>query len=143
MLRRIIPALFVVTLISLGARQEVRAQQFVYEFVNPAFGGNYLNYSWLLQSAQLQKRFDEDERLGYFDRDPLADFQNSLQRQILSELSRELVYNRFGDQLDLTQQGRYELGDYIIDIVPGSQGVDVKVFNKLTGDESVVTIPTF
>ena len=103
-------------------------------------GGNYLNYSWLMSSAQAQK--DEEDRTSSFSRDPLADFQDSLQRQILSALSRELIYNRFGD-LDLTREGRFDLGDYIVEIIPGLDGTSIKIFSVLTGDESVVTIPSY
>ena len=119
------------------------AQQFVFEFKNPAFGGSYLNYSWLLQSAEAQKEYKEKSTSSSsFNRDPLADFQQSLQRQILSALSRELISDRFRD-LDLTKEGRYDLGDYIINIVPGLTGVDVTIFNVLTGAETTVTIPNY
>lgn len=115
-------------------------QDFVYQPTNPAFGGSPLNYSWLLSSAQAQSRFeDEDDPFG---RDPLEDFQNSLQRQILSQLSRELIVSRFGD-LDLTQEGRFDFGDFTVEIIPGIDGVTIRVFDVLTGSESTVTIPSF
>lgn len=114
------------------------AQQLVYQPTNPAFGGSPLNYNWLIQSAQLQNSFqDEDAAVG---RDPLDDFSNNLQRQILNQLSRELVTNRFGD-LDLTQAGTFALGDFQIDITPGLDGVSIRLFNLLTGEETIVTIP--
>jgi len=117
------------------------AQQFVYQPKNPAFGGSYLNYSWLLQSAEAQKD-TETGQTSSFMRNPFDDFQNSLQRQILSQLSRELVHNRFRD-LDLTQEGRFDLGDYIVEVVPGLSGVSIRVFDVLSGDESVITIPSY
>ena len=117
------------------------AQQLVYQPLNPAFGGSYLNYSWMLSSAQAQNDFEADQSSRFF-RDPLQDFQQSLQRQILNQLSRELIGNRFGG-LDLTQPGTFELGDFNIEIVPGVDGVVIRVFNLLTGDETVVTIPNF
>lgn len=119
---------------------EAAAQQLVYRPINPAFGGNPGNYSWLLSSAQAQQRRDDTDR---FARDPLSDFSDGLQRQVLSALSRELVVNRFGSQLDLTREGRFDLGDFIIDVQPGLTGVDIRVTNVLTGDETVVTIPNF
>lgn len=115
------------------------AQQLVYEPLNPAFGGISLNYSWMLSSAQTQNDYEADRSSSFF-RDPLQDFQQSLQRQILSQLSRELIGNRFGD-LDLTQPGTFELGDFNVEVVPGVDGVVIRVFNLLTGEETVVTIP--
>ena len=116
------------------------AQQFVYEPVNPNFGGSYLNYSWLLSSAQAQNDY-EDQRSSAFNRDPLADFEQGLQRQILSQLSRELIADRFRD-LDLSEPGRYDFGDFTVDITPGLNEIVIRVFNVLTGDESVISIPT-
>lgn len=115
------------------------AQQFVYEPVNPNFGGNYLNYSGLMSSAQAQNLY-QDQGRSSFQRDPLADFEQSLQRQILSALSRSIVSDRFGG-IDFSQEGRYELGDFIIEVTPGLDGLNISIFNLLTGDESVVTVP--
>jgi curli production assembly/transport component CsgF len=114
------------------------AQQFVYQPINPAFGGSPLNYSWLLQSAEAQR--DAEDRSSVFNRNPLDDFQNSLQRQILNNLSREIIFDRFGD-LNLTQAGRYDLGDFTIEITPGLSDVSIRIFNVLTGEETVVSIP--
>ncbi len=138
-------SLFVV-LLALGlvlGPQQARAQQFVYQPENPAFGGSPVNYSWMLQSANAQKRFEEEDRFSAFDRDPLQDFQQSLQRQILGELSRQLVRDRFGESLDLSQQGRYELGQYTVEITPGLDGVAIRVFDVFSGDETTITIPGF
>lgn len=130
---------FAAALVALTIGSSASAQQFVYTPKNPAFGGSPLNYSWMLSSAQAQNDLGEDTSSA-FNRDPLADFETSLQRQILNQLSRELIFNRFGD-LDLSQPGTFNLGDFQIEIVPGLDGVSVKVFNLLTGDETVVTVP--
>jgi curli production assembly/transport component CsgF len=118
------------------------AQQFVYQPKNPAFGGSPLNYQWLNSSAQTQNAFKPGSRSS-FRRDPLADFESTLQRQILSQLSRELISNRFGSDLDLTQEGLFDLGEFTVEIIPGLDGTAVRIFNELTGDETTVTIPTF
>ena len=124
------------TLMALGTAQ---GQDLIYTPTNPAFGGSPVNYQWMLNSAKTQNAFKQER--DPFRRDPLADFEQSLQRQILSQLSRELVSDRFGG-LDLTQEGRYDIGDFIVDVTPGLNGLNIKVFNKLTGDESTITIPS-
>ena len=116
-------------------------QALVYEPINPAFGGSYLNYQWLQSSAQTQNAFKQSS--PSYSRDPLADFESSLQRQILSQLSRELVANRFGSDLDLSQEGVFDLGEFTVEIVPGLDGTAIRIFNDLTGDETTVTIPNF
>lgn len=122
---------------------EANGQQLTFQFKNPAFGGNPYNYSWLMSSAQAQNPYDDRDETDRFIRDPLADFEQSLQRQILNELSREIVLKRFGENLDLTEAGQFDLGDFLVEIVPGIDGATIRVLNKLTGDESTITIPTF
>lgn len=117
-----------------------QAQQLTYQPTNPAFGGFSANYSWLLSSAQAQNDFTENQA-DRFNRDPLADFQSNLQRQILNQLSRELISNRFGD-LDLTRPGTFSFGDLTVEIVPGIDGVSVQIFNVLTGETTTVTVPS-
>ena len=134
---RVLSLLLVLALLALVPA--AAAQQLVYQPTIPAFGGSPLNYSWMLQSAQLQNQFEE-EGTSRFVRDPLADFEQSLQRQILNQLGRELISNRFGD-LDLTQPGTFNLGDFQIEVVPGIDGISVRVFNLLTGEETIVTVP--
>jgi curli production assembly/transport component CsgF len=133
--------LLALALAALAAAPGASAQQLVYAPKNPAFGGSPLNYSWLLSGAQAQNGH-QDDAAGRFTRDPLADFESSLQRQILNQLSRELIYNRLGD-LDLSEPGTFNLGDFQVEIVPGIDGLSVRVFNLLTGDETVVTVPSF
>ncbi len=123
----------------LALAPSVAAQQLTYQPTNPAFGGSPLNYNWMLQSAQLQNQFKE-EPANRFTRDPLADFEQSLQRQILNQLGRELISNRFGD-LDLTKPGTFNLGDFQIEVIPGIDGVSIRIFNLLTGEETIVTVP--
>lgn len=130
----------VTTAVLLCPPAEVEGQQLVFRPTNPAFGGNPLNQQWLLSTAEAQK---PTEQRDLFQRDPLEDFQSGLQRQILSAVSRELVLNRFGDELDLTQEARYDLGEFVIEILPGLTGVDIRVINALSGEQTTVTIPSF
>ena len=117
----------------------VFGQNFVYQPVNPAFGGNYLNYSWLLQSANTQNKFEEKSGSGY-ERDPLSDFENSMNRQILSQLSRNLMQNYFGEGLS---EGQYNIGNYEIEVAPGDNGLEVVIFDTGTGDKTTVTVPYY
>ena len=134
-MRRLLAALAVLGVLAVAPTAS--AQQLTYQPTNPAFGGSPLNYNWLIQSATLQNSFEEDAQAG---RNTIDDFATNLQRQILNQLSRELITNRFGD-LDLTQPGTFNLGDFQIEITPGLDGVSIRLFNLLTGEETIVTIP--
>ncbi len=117
------------------------AQQLVYEPINPSFGGNFLNGNWMLSQAQAQNGFTAggtgiDSR---FERDPLKDFKESLNRQILSQISRNIISSMFGETG--LEEGRYEIGDFIIDITQGAEGISIIIFDLGTGDETTIIIP--
>ena len=118
------------------------AQDFVYQAINPAFGGNYFNYQWMLASAQSQNRLKE--AVEDYDRatsDPLEEFESNITRQILSQISRQLIQTDFGTG-KLTE-GQYAFGSYEIDIQPGDIGVDIRILDTATGNETLVTVPYF
>jgi curli production assembly/transport component CsgF len=116
-------------------------QDFVYEPVNPAFGGSYLNYSWLMNSAKAQNKFQSTPDYS-FNQNPLDNFQQSLQRQVLSSLTQKVLRDRFGD-IDLSKKSSYELGQFSININPGSEGIDINISDNSTGKQTTVTIPDF
>jgi curli production assembly/transport component CsgF len=122
----------------------VSAQDFVYTPKNPAFGGNTFNYQWMLSSAQAQDTYEElqvVDRYSSYYRDPAQDFQESLNRQILSRLSREIVENQFGEEA--LAEGTYMLGDYQIDIGNASDGISITIIDHVTGASTVVSVPFF
>lgn len=120
-----------------------QAQDFTYQPTNPAFGGNYLNYGWMLSSAQAQNGFTEEQEdyRSRFDRDPLEDFEQSLNRQILSQLSRQLTNDQFGE--GGLQEGQYEIGNYQIDVVPGAEAIQITILDASTGSQTTVSVPYF
>lgn len=119
----------------------LQAQDLVYTPINPAFGGMTYNYQWLLSSANAQNTHQASSG-SFYSTNPFDNFTQSLQSQILSELAQEIVQSRFGN-LDLNQKGKYDLGSFIINIVPGLSGIDITVFNKNSGDQSTITIPRY
>jgi len=119
-----------------------QAQDFVYRPQNPAFGGSPANFQWMFRSAEAQKNFDDDT--PSFRRDPLQNFQDQLQRRILNQLSRDIVGTRIGDSgIDFGQEGRFEFGDFFVEVTEGPDGLRIQIINALTGDESTVTVPQF
>lgn len=119
----------------------ISSQQLVYEPINPSFGGSPLNGNWMFSQAQAQNGFTSagtgiDSRLVS---DPLADFKESLNRQILSQLSRNLISSMFGETG--LEAGRYEIGDFIIDITPGAEGITIIINDLSTGGETTIIVP--
>ena len=125
------------------ASQAAYAQDFVYQPTNPAFGGNNFNYGWMLSSAQAQNGFTEaqDDGRSRFDRDPLQDFEQTLNRQILSQLTRQLTQDQFGE--GGLQEGQYEIGNYQIDVAPGADAIQITILDITTGSQTTVSVPYF
>jgi curli production assembly/transport component CsgF len=140
--KRLISFSVFLIILTFGFSSEAFSQELVYTPKNPAFGGNPGNYSWLKNSADTQNLFEEEFGSDRFSRDPLEDFQNSLQRQILSQLTRDLVLRQFGEEGNI-QESRFEFGEFTIEVIPGVNGVEIRIFNILTGDETSITIPNF
>lgn len=132
-------ALIFIAVLMVGLSPKAHGQDFVYRPKNPAFGGSPAHFSWMFQSAQAQKSFDEGSTS--FRRDPLQDFQDQLQRRLLNQLSREIVGDRFGDGANLLEDGSFEFGDFFVEVQEGPDGLRIQIINALTGDSSTITVP--
>ena len=119
------------------------AQDFTYQPKNPAFGGNPYNYSWLMSSAQAQNDIKEATTDPYsrYSSDPLKDFTESLNRQILSQLSRQIVAKQFGE--DALSAGTYVLGDYQIEVGDQANGLNITILDNKSGSQTTVSVPYF
>jgi curli production assembly/transport component CsgF len=41
------------------------------------------------------------------------------------------------------EEGRYEFGEFIIEVTPGADGLEVHIFDVSTGGETSIIIPYF
>ena len=118
------------------------AQDFVYKPINPAFGGDTFNYQWLLNSAQTQNLLDDPDAVDPFAQgSTLDDFSESLNRQLLSQLSRQLVASEFGE--DGLQDGNYTLGNFQINVESTLDGVAITIYDNAVGEQTQIIIPFF
>ena len=142
-------ALFAAILVM--ASFSARGQDFVYQAKNPAFGGSYLNYSWMLNSANAQNTLKDpsaSDGYGYsgYQYDPFADFEQDIQRRFFSELSSQIINSYFGEdgtRQEGLEEGSYRFGNYSIDINPGQQGINITIKDFAQGSESTITIPYY
>lgn len=118
-----------------------KSQQLVYKPINPAFGGDTFNYQWLLSSANAQNQFDDKK--GYNglleNLNSLDSFSKSLNRQVLSELSRKLFDDQFGQ--GSIQPGNYLFGSMYLQITATAQGLLINILDTNTGEQSEIIIP--
>lgn len=118
-----------------------KSQQLVYKPVNPAFGGDTFNYQWLLSSANAQNQFAEKKDYSSLldNMNSLDSFSQSLNRQVLSELSRKLFQDQFGD--GGIEPGNYLFGSLYLQITTTNQGLLINILDTSTGDQSEIVIP--
>jgi len=127
-----------------GAARPAQAQHFTYEPVNPAFGGNTFNGSWLQASAAAQNRIADPTAAAQNGLggpgDALTQFTTNLNQQVLAQLSNRLLTSQFGQ--GAIKPGTYSVGAYQIIVASGSGGLVVTVTDRGTGNKTTITIPT-
>lgn len=107
------------------------ATQLVYEPINPSFGGNPMNGSFLLQKAQSQNAHRPDSSQRSF----VQRFQEQLERNIINSLTRRIAD---GDLVE----GIYDTGEYTVEVIGQTDGsVMVYITNNDTGEVTVITMP--
>lgn len=122
---------------------EIKAQNFVYRPINPAFGGNFYNYSWMLSSAQAQNTYTATNSTvsrSTTATNSLDSFSDNLTRQLLSRISSQVLQNQFSEES--LKEGTYQYGDLRLDVKNGRDGINIRIIDN-KGGETVITIPYF
>ena len=114
----------------------VIGQQLVYRPDNPMFGGDTFNYQQLLASANAQNSFEDPSSNGLGSE--LDRFSESLNRQILGQLSRSLFNQQLGEGLEA---GAYNFGSLALEIYESSEGLVINILDTSTGEETQIIIP--
>ncbi len=130
---------YIILLILLFSFLSINAQEIVYRPINPSFlGGNPYNAGWLLSNAEAQNDFKEDTT-GFEEQSELEQFTESLNRQLLNQLSRDLFQQEYGDT-GLTT-GTYTFGSLVVEIIPTTGGLSIEIFDTQTGEQTNIIIP--
>jgi curli production assembly/transport component CsgF len=131
-----------IALAILFSSSQLSAQDFVYRATNPAFGGEIFNYQWMLNSANAQNTLtaEEEDRFNPFERNTVDDFADNLKRQLLNQISRELIGDQLGEGLS---EGSYTIGSFQIDVTPTGEGLSISILDTTTGDQTLVIVPYF
>jgi len=110
----------------------VAATEIVYQPINPSFGGNPMNGSFLLQKAQSQNAHTApDEGRSLVDR-----FRDALARNIINSLTRRIADGEI-------VEGLYDTGEYTVEVIGQPDGsVLVYITHNETGEQTVITMPS-
>jgi len=116
------------------------SQQLKYRPINPAFGGDTFNYQWLMSSAEAQNSFtDPEAEDGFSQPTEMERFTESLNRQLLGQISRTLISDNLGD--GELKPGTFTLGSLEIEIYDSTEGLVVNILDVNTGDQTQLIIP--
>jgi len=132
---KILRALCLATVCFVFGQLTALAGELIYRPINPAFGGNPYNSSWLMESANAQNEFK--------DKDPLEDFEDTLKKRILTTLAGRIVDAAFGKYGDALEAGEYQFGDYNISISTEGGGINVDILDQGNGATTTVSVPYY
>lgn len=134
-----------------------RATEMVYTPINPSFGGNPLNGTFLLNQATAQNKFKEQNTSALLSAysaangssatgsstDPVEQFKTQLNRMLLSGLADKLIRMAFGT--DAVTSGDYAMGDMKVhvDAITDPTNLTVTISNVATGSTTTITLPVY
>lgn len=116
----------ILTLVCLVVSSYCFGQQLVYTPVNPAFGGDPFNYTWLLNSANAQNSF-QDSALSQFE-----DFAG------FDALTNGTPGGQGGTILE---PGTNTIGNFELEAFESLEGLIINILDVTTGEQSQIIIP--
>jgi len=121
-------------LAGLGSCGLVQATELVYTPINPSFGGNPLNGTWLLNNAQSQNDYDDPDlksRTTTTGTSALERFSAQLQSRLLGQLL---------DNISTGNSGSLSTDAFIVDVVDDSGALSIVVTDRATGEISEIQV---
>lgn len=120
-------------LLGLGGCALVQATELVYTPINPSFGGNPLNGTWLLNNAQAQNDFDDPDlkRNTTTATSALDRFTSQLQSRLLGQLL---------DNISTGNTGSLSTDAFIVNVVDDSGQLTIEVTDRATGELSEIKV---
>lgn len=110
------------------------ATELVYTPINPSFGGNPLNGTWLLNNAQSQNDHEDPSiksRTGIAGTSALERFTNQLESRLLSQLM---------DNISSGNTGSMSTDSFIINVIDDSGSLTIQVTDRATGEVSEIQV---
>jgi len=121
-------------LIGLASAAAVQATELVYTPVNPSFGGNPLNGTWLLNNAQAQNDYDDPDlksRSTVAGTSALERFTSQLQSRLLGQLL---------DNISTGNTGSLSTDAFIVNVVDDSGALTIEVTDRASGEVSEIQV---
>lgn len=113
------------------------ASPLVYRPVNPAFGGNPLNSTYLYQGAEIQNEHRESSSSSSLS--ATQRLSQTITSSLLNRIAAQISESILGENAQ--DSGTFNLGDATIDFVRGDGTVTVNITDLITGETTSVSIP--
>ncbi len=121
----------------------INASELVYQPINPSFGGNPLNGSFLLNKAQAQNK----HKAPIKQKSSAEKFQESLERAYINKIVREitdLAFGEAGDDSIFNENSIFISGNLEIQVLTTNpDSITVQITNILTGEVTIIEVPRF
>ena len=121
-------------LLGLASGGLVQATELVYTPINPTFGGNPLNGTWLLNKAQSQNDYDDPDlkdRASLAGTSALERFSSQLQSRLLGQLL---------DNISTGNTGSLSTDAFIVNVVDDSGALTIEVTDRASGEVSEIQV---
>ncbi len=118
-------------LLGFGLIGSVQATELVYTPVNPAFGGNPLNGTWLLNNAQAQNDHDDPDLSNRTTTSALQRFTSQLESRLLSQI---LTNIQDGNTGSLTTDS------FIVNMIDDGGELTIMITDRATGEVSEIVV---
>ncbi|WJG10777.1 curli assembly protein CsgF [Aliiglaciecola sp. LCG003] len=127
-----------------------QSTELVYEPINPSFGGNPLNGSFLLNKANSQNTHTASTS----DRTYAERLQESLERAYINRIVREVTnlafgeveYDENGDPIEsiFADDSTFVSGDFQVGLITSNpDSIVIEITNLITDEVTIVEIPRF
>lgn len=131
---------FILLTLFLSTSSVIFSQDIVYKPISIFFGGSdAFAYQQILASANVQNDFQEENKNQFNQPSEIESFTDNLNRQLLNSLSQSLFQEQIGSS-DLSV-GTYVFGSLVVEVTPGTGGLNVSILNTSTGEQTQITIP--
>ncbi len=120
--------------LSLGLAGAAQATELVYTPVNPSFGGNPLNGTWLLNNAQAQNDHSDSGLSSRSRTTALDRFSSQLQSRLLNDLLTNIQNG---------ETGSLSTDTFLIDILDEDGVLSIVVTDRTTGEVSEIVVNGF
>lgn len=134
-----------IIIVTILASNTALGSSLIYSPTNPAFGGAPSYGAYYLNSAQAQDTLEDPnavDPLAALNRDPLDNFEDSLNRQVLSQLARRILNEVFGEE-GLGDGGTFRSGDSTVEVRTDDPTQLVIVITDGSGGETIIKLPYF